>query len=112
MKKPCNECPFRKDSLRGWLADYTPEGLHNLVVSEISFPCHMASQSDSNIELESADLYPPCMGAISYAKKAGKLPRRQDLMERMKLVNPSDMENILSPQEFIKHHSVGRKKQK
>ncbi len=101
MRVACNECPFRKDSMRGWLADYTPEGLHNLVMSEVQFPCHML-MGDENIEFEDAELYEPCTGAIRYMKQAGKVPRNYKLAAIVK--QATDVEDILTPQEFIVHH--------
>jgi len=36
VKKPCKDCPFRKDSLKGWLGK---ERMQNILMSE-SFVCH------------------------------------------------------------------------
>lgn len=36
MKKPCKNCPFRKDSLRGWLG----EGRMINILAADSFVCH------------------------------------------------------------------------
>lgn len=39
LKKPCNECPFRKKSLPGWLGPWKPrEILQSIAVNP--FPCH------------------------------------------------------------------------
>lgn len=36
MKKPCKDCPFRKDTLKGWLG----EGRMREILSGDSFVCH------------------------------------------------------------------------
>ena len=36
MKAPCQECPFRKDALRGWLGDDRVKDIAN----QESFICH------------------------------------------------------------------------
>ncbi len=33
---PCNNCPFRKDSLKGWLGEQRMKG----ITEQISFVCH------------------------------------------------------------------------
>jgi hypothetical protein len=109
-KKSCNECPFTKTSLAGWLADYTPQDLHTLVMSERPFPCHMTHKEDMlSWEDAGTEKYPLCMGALKYMKKAGKLPRNKDLMDAMKDISRDDLDNILSLREFFEHHKVANK---
>ena len=36
VKKPCSNCPFRKDSLKGWLGE---ERMQEIVNAD-SFTCH------------------------------------------------------------------------
>ena len=36
IKKPCRDCPFRKDTLRGWLG----EARMREILAEDSFVCH------------------------------------------------------------------------
>ena len=106
MKNTCKECPFRKDSIRGWLSDYTIDQLHNLVMSEIQFPCHM-QMGDEDIKFEDADQYPVCEGSIKYMKKSAKMPRNPVLLKMVQEA-PKD-ENILSATEFRKHHDIRNK---
>jgi hypothetical protein len=103
-KVPCKECPFRKDSVAGWLANYTPQDLHTLVMSEQPFPCHMTHEKD--LEFNEAEEYPLCKGALAYMKKNAKSPRNQELNALVKAVEPEVTENILGFVEFFKHHDV------
>lgn len=102
IKKPCNECPFRKDSIPGWLADYTPEQLHQVVMSENPFPCHRTHDHDLYFE-ETKD-YPLCAGALRYMKQGGKIPRDPDLAKEVAKITTDDCSNILTIAEFFKHH--------
>lgn len=41
LKEPCKECPFRKNSLNGWLGNLTAKETHDAVLNEADFACHM-----------------------------------------------------------------------
>ncbi len=108
-KKPCNDCPFKKTSLGGWLADYTPQELHMLVMSEKPFPCHMTHEDTISWEQAGTKEHPLCMGALKYMKKAGKLPRNKELADILKSVSREDLEDVLSVPEFFEHHKIANK---
>lgn len=38
--KPCDECPFRRKSLPGWLGQYSIKGILQWFGFQMSFPCH------------------------------------------------------------------------
>ncbi len=105
-KTPCNDCPFRKNSLAGWLADYTPQQLHTIVMNEMPFPCHLTHEDDLEWEEAGSEENPLCAGALMYMKKNAKSPRRQDLHIIVKDIPLADCDNILSVTEFFKHHST------
>lgn len=110
-KKSCTECPFTKTSLAGWLADYTPQDLHLLVMSERPFPCHMTHKEDMlTWEEAGTKEHPLCMGALKYMKKAAKMPRNNELAEIIRNIPREELENILSVPEFMEHHKAANKK--
>jgi len=61
VKKPCKDCPFRKDSLKGWLGK---ERMQDILMSD-SFVCHkkielqcaghMLIKNDENIFVQLAN---------------------------------------------------------
>lgn len=106
-KIPCNECPFRKNSLPGWLADYTPQSLHSFVMSENPFPCHMTHEVE--LSFEEAGEYPLCAGALRYMRKNAKMPRNPEVASIIKSFKPEDLENVLSTIEFFNHHDLKKK---
>lgn len=101
-KTTCDECPFTKTSLAGWLANYTPIELHRIVMSELAFPCHMTHEKDLTWKEAEDNLL--CAGAIRYMRKNAKQPRREDLAELVNGLTVSDLDNILSMKEFFEHH--------
>jgi hypothetical protein len=53
LKKPCAECPFRTDCLKGWLgAPRAKEITTGLLVEEKTFPCHKTTQDRKEIAWE------------------------------------------------------------
>lgn len=77
-KKPCKECPFRKDSLSGWLG--TLSGKAEVFVNGLEYelmPCHMKVEWD---EVEQKNLIAkgednPCIGALQFCHNSAKFPR-------------------------------------
>jgi hypothetical protein len=104
-KTPCNDCPFRKNSLPGWLADYSPLQLHSIVMSETAFPCHLAQQEFVEWKDVGTKNNPVCAGSLRYMKKGAKMPRRADLAALIKKIDVGSCDNILSITEFFEHHS-------
>lgn len=45
-QSPCNECPYRKDSAKGWLGDNSVETYAEPITSDIEIPCHKTMNSD------------------------------------------------------------------
>ena len=110
MKKPCDECPFRKNSLPGWLGPWEALGLHRYVMdSEKPFSCHMTirdkvdlvSGEETTTSVENTEL---CVGSILYMNKGGKLARDPFLAEQQDRFEKDSTEDILSVKQFLEHH--------
>lgn len=89
--KPCNNCPFRKDSLKGWLKLKIEE-----IVSAKSFTCH---KTDKTLQ---------CAGHMLLLKNNNSFYR---LTKRLKLPLHLKGENLVfdSVEECIKHHKYEEK---
>ena len=105
--KPCNDCPFRKTALPGWLGDDTPEGFMATTMADHPMPCHQTVNYDRpGWKTEIADGRQPkarlCAGALIFFSNIAKLSRDPS---RPRL--PADRETVFtSPQSFIDHHSA------
>lgn len=44
LKKPCQDCPFRKDCSKVILPEYRAEELAGYGLEDKTFPCHMAKE--------------------------------------------------------------------
>ncbi len=110
--KICKECPFSKNSLPGFLADYTPQDIVDFMNREDLFPCHMMmpdenlDQSDVEKMIKNGELK-LCRGYVESIIKSAKLPRNNKfLLDAMKCVRESGVsENSMPIWEFVKHHT-------
>lgn len=111
-KSPCKECPFRKDSLPGWLGSMSRnpqifiDGLEYTIV-----PCHMKVKWD---EVEKRNLIVngkdnPCVGALQLCHNSLKFPRgaREEGTPYNILYEKSGKnEQVFQwAHDFIKHHA-------
>ena len=84
---PCSDCPWRRDSLRGWLGDASVKEWIAAAHGEERIDCHVL-------------VGPQCAGAAIYRSNVCKRPRDKSLL----LLDRSDAIFAL-PQEFEAHHS-------
>lgn len=84
-KNPCKDCPFRKDSMRGWL----PRRIKQIIESD-SFVCH------KNNSLQ-------CAGHLILMKESNQFYR---LAKALGLDLGLKNEHLIfdSPEDCIKHH--------
>lgn len=98
LKKPCNECPFRKNSIKGWLGGETAQSTFDMVSHEVDFACHKTRHK----EVEEMSR---CRGFLLFTKKACKLPKyNEELKAIIENLKKPDTSNILSIPEFFQHH--------
>lgn len=103
-KKPCKECPYRKESLPGYLgeANYDPElFLQQLDMPELH-PCHLAVDWESHTEQELLEAK-KCVGALQFMNNSFMISRSQNIAVLQKEVGKND-EVISFKHNFIKHH--------
>lgn len=90
-KKPCSDCPFRRDAVPGWLGSlsHQPDRYLELAHSERAVPCH-------------SKIGPQCAGLAIYR---ANLYRRNAQPGVLQL--PADREAVfVTPMEFSAHHTV------
>lgn len=111
-RKMCNECPFSKNSAKGWLADYTPEDVTDFVNNEGLFPCHKMVKGDDLDQEEVKDAIESgemklCRGFVESIIKSAKSPKyNKMLIDAIKVVRSEGLSQDSMPTwEFKKHHS-------
>lgn len=105
MRKPCKECPYRKDSMPGYLGEssYNPnEFLSQLELPNLH-PCHM--QVDWDSEENNIDKADVCAGAMQFCKNTMKMLRNPSL-EKIRQKMTVDSSIVFDRRyEFINYHS-------
>lgn len=112
FKKPCNDCPFRRDSIPGWCGDSEPEWFVESALADYTqyqdgsylAPCHQTvDYNDPDWESKLGDAA-ACAGALIFAKNRCKSPRDPNRNAAVRSVD-TDYETVFaSPDEFIEHH--------
>jgi hypothetical protein len=96
--KPCAECPWRRDSLPGWLGPYNAATWVQLAHSDAAIACHLTIQEDGDW-----DGAWQCAGAGQYRTNVAKSPRDPGVYTA-----PEKDTSLVfgSPNEFKEHHSA------
>lgn len=110
--KLCVECPFSKNSLKGWLGAHTLDDIVECQENEDLFSCHMARKEDMCAEDIESGKVKICRGYVASATKSNKIfgedtENGPELMRLQKLIREEDKEDpdiILSIDEFLEHH--------
>lgn len=84
---PCSDCPFRRDSLPGWLGGKPAENFIRMAIGEVIYPCHV-------------NLGQQCAGMTVFRANICKDPRNPDALRL-----PKDKTTVFAwPTEFLDHH--------
>jgi hypothetical protein len=105
----CNDCPFSKNSLKGFLADYKVQDFVTFMNNEVLFPCHKIVP---DVGMYVKDLSPLvqkgvlrlCRGYTESMSKSAKIPRDRQFASIIKNIPLS--EESMSIFEFIEHHTI------
>lgn len=102
--KTCKECPYKKDSLPGYLGElsHNPERFLDQLESPHLHPCHLTvNWEDEDGGTENAKT---CTGALQYMNNTCKVSRYPQARQLQNTVGKS--EKIFNRRtDFIKHHS-------
>ena len=87
LTKPCSDCPFSRESFRGWLGPATAEQWIAGAHGECQVPCHV----HPNVQ---------CAGMAIFRANVYKVPRDEETLRL-----PPDRVRVFSwDDEFLKHH--------
>jgi hypothetical protein len=109
--KMCKDCPYSKNSLSGFLADYSVDDFIAFQRDEVSFPCHKVTPEDTDTidvhhEIMAGRSY-FCRGYVESVIKSGKLPHTNELLKMaIEKVKESGLsEDSMSIIDFVKYHN-------
>jgi hypothetical protein len=122
LKKPCKSCPFRTNSLKGWLGKSRAKEIADaLYKKDQTFSCHKTvDYNSSDWDDESGErIYfnregeQHCVGALimmekkGYANQMGRIAERLGIYNRNNLVMTSPVFD--NQNQFINHHTQTKK---
>lgn len=103
-KTVCNDCPFRRKALPGWLGAGSPESFIKCILDEELLPCHQTLDYEDPQWAEkwvSGDGGRACLGALVMTRNMAKLPRDPNFPRAER-----DNETVFSsPREFLEYHN-------
>lgn len=114
MTKPCKNCPFRTDSLKGWLGKgRAAEIAFAIVQQQGTFPCHKTVDYNSEHDDENEGVVTGesqhCAGAMIMLEKMEKPNQMMRIAERLGMYDyrKLDMKSPVfeNDKQFIKHHA-------
>jgi hypothetical protein len=108
-KVMCDECPFRKASLRGWLGPHSIADIERVVQSDEPFICHeeieeMAVRGYSDEEI--IDEGQHCVGMLRYRNNMCKRSRDPEVSKVQVELRDIPDEDVISAGKFREHHDV------
>lgn len=100
MKNPCRECPFKKNSLPGYLGEcsHNPEGFLSGPEAQ---PCHLTVDYDSHPTDYSKAIL--CIGNLQFLNNKLKLSRFKEIANAQKEAG-KNVAVFSTTKEFIEYH--------
>lgn len=97
---PCNDCPWRRNAVRGWLGPQTAEEWIILAHSDEEIACHQTIPDGFDDSEQPTDDLTACAGAAIFRANVCKSPRMIDYSL------PADRSKVFSwNNEFLEHHA-------
>lgn len=93
-RSPCNECPFRKDSKKGYFGPFQPAFYLEMAHGEKGIACHKYKHEER--------YRAACVGALQHANASCKIYANPALNQLQREVGKSS--KILDYMEFKVHH--------
>lgn len=106
LNAPCKSCPFKKDTLKGWLGESRAEDLvKSIIHEEKTFSCHKTTGVLGN-EPKDTQM---CAGALLLILKELPGHRMLRIAEHFNMLDTSEVRGkdlvFDTAEDFIKHHS-------
>lgn len=102
LTTPCDQCPFRKKSPRGWLGPWTPELIvEQVLAGDVRFGCHK-TVTDDGVDDGKVE---QCAGASKFANNICKLSRDRERAAHQRRLGTDD-DVFDSPKELQDHHRL------
>jgi len=101
--KPCKECPWRRESVPGWLGPHPAKDWVALAHSDAQIACHLTIPEDTPEDGSDLDQMTTCSGAAIFRANVCKAPRTLRGLDDYRL--EADREAVFGwNDQFLEHH--------
>src|SRR5690606_18087592 len=102
MKKPCKQCPYLKNSIKGYLGESSgkPQEFLQQLESPTVHPCHMTVDWEEDDYSKSTT----CVGALQFMNNSCKKSKYPNVIDEQNEVGKND-EVLSFNHNFINHHT-------
>lgn len=117
QKTPCSDCPFKKNSLKGYAGPHEDaQEIVNIVWADQKFPCHVKAyhishtlehdglEPDEAFE-EALEEAPVCAGAAALLSNSCKLSRHPEVRTAQKIVGRRN-DIFANPRDMVDYHDT------
>jgi hypothetical protein len=105
MKHICEQCPYKIESLKGWLGNAkSPLDFLNQLQLNTLHPCHTKIRWD-NVKAKDIKNAPLCKGALHFLNNTCTLHRNIEVQNQQKVAGKSD-KVFKTKMDFINHHNI------
>lgn len=111
-EKICKECPFSKNSLPGYLADYSTQDILNVMQWEWAFICHLMIDEDMTWDVAKKKILDGekkmCRGFVESIIKSCQSPKHSDLLKACiaEVREKGLSDESMAKWDFVKHHTL------
>jgi hypothetical protein len=103
VKQPCNDCPFRRASMPGWLGAGSPESFLDCLQRDEPLPCHQTVDYEDPLWAEkwsAQEVGSMCAGALVFMANKMQRPRSREFPT----MPPDKVVVFANSVEFVRHH--------
>lgn len=110
-KNPCPECPYKKNSPKGYFGGQDPLEYANAIHQDTIIPCHSRTKYNENTEMPTfnSDIV-PCTGHLVAQIKVCKRQKNEDAANAQDYVrnleNIEELKQNILGFDFKKHHEI------
>jgi hypothetical protein len=107
LTSPCQECPFRVDTFKGWLGPGAARIAADITEKDLTFACHKTVAELGSTAKEESQ----CAGALLMLQQAGQLNGnwRFRMAQQLQLLDVSKLKDTVpvfrSSAAFVAHHA-------
>jgi len=111
-KVMCDECPFRANSLKGWLGPHSIKDIKKIVQSDAIFICHEEIEEMNFRGFRDKEIIEKgqhCIGILRYRNSVCKRSRDKETSQVQDDLKTVPDQDVIPPNKLLEHHDFAQK---